>query len=150
MFSLALEHLIKVTMNNHIYTFNGEIKRQVKGGAIGLMLTGWLACLYMIHWCKKLVSKVKDATADLPDFVLHMLKLYVDDGDVVSTALPPGSRLVNGKVVIKEEEVEVKFTVQSDEQVYEYCNQNVIQRFGWGSFPPLPGRLEDASLWMRS
>lgn len=49
---------------------------------------------------------------------------------------------------LEEKEIVDKFTVQSDEQVYEYCNQNVIQRFGFGSFPPIPGRLEDADTWM--
>ena len=103
-------------MNNHVYTFNGEIKRQVKGGAIGLMLTGWLACLYMIHWCKKLVSKVNIATADLPGFVLHMLKVYVDDGNVACKAFPPGSRLVNGKIVIVEDLIEADKEIPADER----------------------------------
>ena len=37
---LALGEATKVTMNNHFYTINGEVRRQKEGGAIGSDATG--------------------------------------------------------------------------------------------------------------
>ena len=116
MFSMALEHLIKISMKNHTYTFNKEIKLQSSGGAIGLTLTGSLAVLYMLRWCKEFLAKVRDATSDLNGFELHMLKYYIDDGNTICSILPPGSRLVDGKIVVVEREVEADIEVPGDER----------------------------------
>ena len=40
MFSVALKVLIKTAMDNHLFSFNGSLFRQRKGGAIGSTLTG--------------------------------------------------------------------------------------------------------------
>ena len=116
MFSMALEHLIKIAMKNHVYTFNGEIKLQSMGGAIGLTLTGALAVLYMLRWCREFLALLRIATTDLVGFVLFMLKYYIDDGNIICSIMPPGSRLVNGKIVVVEEEVEVDMQIPGDER----------------------------------
>ena len=46
----ALNVALTVIMKNHVYTFNNEIKKQAKGGPIGLKLTGALAQIFMIWW----------------------------------------------------------------------------------------------------
>ena len=40
MLTEALKVALLFVMRNHVYTFNGIIKRQVNGGPIGLELTG--------------------------------------------------------------------------------------------------------------
>ena len=39
MFSIALESLIKASMRNHIFSFNGDLRKQKSGGTIGSTLT---------------------------------------------------------------------------------------------------------------
>ena len=51
---------------------------------------------------------------DNPDFVLHLLKIYVDDKNIICTVLPPGSRLINGKLVIVESEIESDRQIPGD------------------------------------
>ena len=46
-------------MGNHVYTINGEVRRQMNGGAIGSVLTGDNARLYMMRWDKKYKQKLK-------------------------------------------------------------------------------------------
>merc|ERR1711911_12057 len=48
-----------------------------------------------------------EATKDIPEFVIYLLKVYVDDENVACEALPPGSRLINGKVTIVESEIDI-------------------------------------------
>ena len=52
MFKLAFEILINEAMKEHMYSFNGEIRKQTAGGAIGNILTGSLAVCFMVRWCK--------------------------------------------------------------------------------------------------
>ena len=40
MLAEALSIGVHFTMKNHLYNFNGEMRRQEKGGPIGLALTG--------------------------------------------------------------------------------------------------------------
>ena len=50
MMGVALEEAVKTAMRNHVYTFNGEVRRQSEGGAIGNKLTGAMAKVYMSRW----------------------------------------------------------------------------------------------------
>ena len=88
MFAVALEVLINEAMSNHCYTFNGQIKLQAKGGAIGNVLTGALGALTMVRFTRNLKEKLVYAMQDNPDFVLHLLKIYVDYKNVISCHLP--------------------------------------------------------------
>ena len=50
----ALHIAIKFIMNNHTYTFGNQIRKQSKGGPIGLDITGAIAQIYMIWWAEEL------------------------------------------------------------------------------------------------
>ena len=56
MFRLAFEVLIKAAMSEHIYSFNGDQRKQAPGGAIGNVLTGSLGVLYTVYWCKEFLE----------------------------------------------------------------------------------------------
>ena len=114
MFSLALESLILTTMDNHMYSFNTDIRLQDEGGSIGNTLTCALAVLFMVYWSRGFKSKLSLATEDFPQFYLKMFRYYMDDGNLGSTALPPGSRLIDGKIRIVESEVEPDKNIPSD------------------------------------
>ena len=92
MFSLAFENLIKVAMSEHCYSFNSKLYKQSKGGAIGNILTGSLAVLYMLYWSREFTKKLILATSDIPSFILYLMKIYIDDNNIVCESLPPGSR----------------------------------------------------------
>ena len=50
---------VKVCMNNHYYTINGTLRRQLKGGAIGSELTGDVSRNYMLNWDNIFRRKLK-------------------------------------------------------------------------------------------
>ena len=45
-----------------------------------------------------------------------MLKIYIDDENIACEAFPPGSRLINGKIVIVEEEIENDRLIPGDKR----------------------------------
>ena len=110
MTALVLENFIRVGMENNIYSFNSEIRRKSEGGGIGSDLTGAVATIRAIKFARDLKKKVEEATRDseaLEDFKIHSQRCYVDDGKFITEALPPGSKVEEGKVVIDPEDEEV-------------------------------------------
>ena len=114
MFSLALEEAIKAVMNNHLYSFNGEVKKQQRGGPIGLKLSGSLAKVYMLYWCRCFKEALSRALVGFTAFILYLLKVYVDDTNLVTEELPPGCRYKDGLVTIDENAVEEDKKVPGD------------------------------------
>ena len=111
-------------MTEHLYSFNGELRKRKKGGAIGNVLTGALATIFMIFWCKLFLEKVIEATTkDIPELVIHLLKVYVDDENVACEALPQGIRLIDGTVTVVESEIEIAqdFLIPADIRTSKYC-----------------------------
>ena len=104
MFAVALESLVLASMNNHIYSFAGDFRKQSKGGAIGNVLTGSLGAFAMVIWSRGFIKNLNYAMTEVENFKHYLLKIYVDDGNQICSTLPPGSRLVNGKVTIVEEQ----------------------------------------------
>ena len=96
-------------MQNHIYTFNSEIRIQSKGGAIGNILT-----LYMVHWVRIFRQKLSEAAANIPSFSLYLSQVYVDDKNISCEALPLGSHLIIGKIQIVEEEIAYDNDIPAD------------------------------------
>ena len=109
-----MEVAINAAMSEHIYSFNNKLRIQSSGGAIGNVLTGALATLYMLYWTRTFVEKVENATKNLPDFALYMMKVYVDDGNLASEILPPGSRLVSDEVKIVEDQIDADKDIPGD------------------------------------
>jgi hypothetical protein len=97
MFIEAMKVVLIFIMKNHVYNFNGDIKKQMKGGPIGLELTGVLAQIFMIWWDRRLVKDISESGLNI-----HMYKRYVDDINIVMEAPDMGARYVNGSVVITE------------------------------------------------
>ena len=98
---------LRPAMGNHIYSFNGLLKKQTSGAAIGTTLAGALAVMYMIRWCRDFKLKLNFATSELDGFRLLMLKVYVDDSNIITTAFPLGSRLCeDGKIRVFDDQIE--------------------------------------------
>jgi hypothetical protein len=52
MFGKALEMMLRLCMENHLYQFENKVRIQKKGGPIGLKLTGEIADCIMLDWDK--------------------------------------------------------------------------------------------------
>ena len=47
MFGKVIEVLVSTTFANHIYSYKNQLFKQLKGGALGLRLTGIVALIVM-------------------------------------------------------------------------------------------------------
>ena len=74
MLAEAITIAVRFVMKNHFYTFGGVIRRQAKGGPIGLSLTGDVAQVMMAWWDQRVIEKLRDAGIN-PLMYLR----YVDD-----------------------------------------------------------------------
>ena len=97
MIGVALEEAVNTAMRNHVYTFNGEVRRQSEGGWIGNKLTGAMAKVYMSRWTRQLKYNLAQATDDILYFELYVLKYYVDDCNLVMEAIPPWLQVDRGQ-----------------------------------------------------
>ena len=68
-------------------------------------MTHALATLYMVHWVRIFRQKLSEAAVNSPSFSLYLSQVYVDNKNISCEALPLGSRLINGKIQIVEEEI---------------------------------------------
>jgi hypothetical protein len=114
MIALLLEQMILKVMGNHCYSFDGTNRLQLRGGPIGLKLSGALAKVCMLAWSRTFKDKVSAALAGLTYFNLYMLKFYVDDTGLAMEELEPGCRFLDGKVEVVEAEVERDRQVPGD------------------------------------
>jgi hypothetical protein len=97
MLGIWIELLILEVMSKHYYMVGNEIRRQSKGGAIGIRLTGVLAHLFMEHWGKLFRRELSIVKIDV-----KMLSRYVDDLNQAMVALPLGSRLYGDTIEVSE------------------------------------------------
>jgi hypothetical protein len=92
MFAIAVEIMIKRTMNLHDYKFENNIYRQKQGGSIGLDLTGVVADIYMCHWDIQLIEKMR-----VRDINVKLYKRYKDDIDLIMENKTEYNRQFNRK-----------------------------------------------------
>ena len=88
-----LKSACKLVMENHFYTYDNVIRKQAKGGAIGLKLTEKLGRLLM----KRHDKKYKQLLRKL-DIQEEIFDRYVDDETEGLAAIDPGVRFECGKL----------------------------------------------------
>ena len=138
----ALTVALTVIMKNHVYTFDNEIRKQTKGGPIGLKLTGVLAQSFMIWWDKEFAARLDEMSV-----VVRMNKRYVDDINLAVQATPPGLRYKNGQTYVDESSVTEDGRVGSDERTMAF-----IKRVGNDIHPSIqlevdyPSKHQDGKL----
>ena len=101
-------------MGNHLYSFSGSVRLQLQGGPIGNRLSRALAKVYMLWWCRAFLRALAAAMVNITYFSLYLLLFYVDETNLAMEELEPGCRLVDGKVVVVEEEVEADRAIPGD------------------------------------
>ena len=129
MFTEAMKVVISFIMENHLYTFDGQIKLQSEGGPIGLQLTGVLAQLFMVLWDRQFKIKM-----DENGLRLRMYKRYVDDINVIVNAPRAGLKFVVSadRVIQDENIVEQELAVKADKR----C-MNLVQKIGNSIHPSI-------------
>jgi hypothetical protein len=93
MIGIMIERVLSLIMENHYYVLGDVIRRQIRGGAIGLRSTGVVAKFVMREFDRLL--RLKLGTVKI---LIKMYKRYVDDIDVCSSKLKLGTRLINEKL----------------------------------------------------
>ena len=78
MFCEAIRILVRETISNHAFQFNGNIFKQEIGGAIGLELVGVVANIYICWWDRHLIQLMNDR--NLKPIIY---KRYVDDINLI-------------------------------------------------------------------
>ena len=109
-FKEALKIGLSTVMNNHIYEFDGILRKQTTGGAIGLQLTGTLAKLYMVWWDKMFLSKLSHLQINVAFY-----KRYIDDINIGITHPGNGYEYKDGKLHKDESKKEEDSIKEKDE-----------------------------------
>ncbi len=114
----ALRAALTVIMKHHVYTFDSEIRKQKRGGPIGVKLTGVLAQIFMLWWDEELTSR-------LNAFKIHqkMSERYVDDINIAAQPTRPGLKFRDGQVVMDDTQVEEDRKVAPDERTMELIKE---------------------------
>ena len=74
MLAIAMEVSLKAIMENHVYTFEGEIRKQSEGGPIGSETAQAASRLALIAWDKAFLRLLKRLK-----IIIELYKRYVDD-----------------------------------------------------------------------
>ncbi|PFX15321.1 Transposon Ty3-G Gag-Pol polyprotein [Stylophora pistillata] len=114
----ALRVVLTVIMKNHVFTFDNEIRKQIRGGPIGLKLTGVLAQIFMIWWDEKFATRLNELA-----IVMKMNKRYVDDINMAVQATPVGMRYKDGKTHMDERSVAEDQGISDDERTMTLIKQ---------------------------
>ena len=81
---------LRKVMHNHVYVFDGVIRKQARGGPIGLELTGNIAEVFMMWWFKEMKKRL-EAIGLTP----LMYQGYVDDINTLSSVPTTGFMYAN-------------------------------------------------------
>ena len=114
----ALRAALLTILKNHTYEFNGEIRRQLKGGPIGLDLTGTVAKVYMKWWDGQLRGRLYDVGVEC-----NLYERYTDDVDMVTSKVEMGARYIDGEMVITNETRQTDQGKPDDLRTFEFIKQ---------------------------
>ena len=101
-------------MDHHSYSLGTEIRKQGSGGPIGLKLSGAIAKVFMVSWCRSFREAVIAAIRNIVGFLFYLHLFYVDYHNLAMEELPPGARYLEGKVVVVPKEVERDLQLPGD------------------------------------
>ena len=107
----AMRIVLKTLMETHVYEFVEEIRRQRKGGAIGMEITGVVAQIFMVWWDRELRRRLEEV-----NIRLKMHERYVDDSNILTKQTEVGARYDGVKLVITEESIQEDQGIPEDER----------------------------------
>ena len=87
MIGKVVEVAIKTTFGNHIYLFHNKLFKQLKGGPIGLRLTGVVARIVMDQWARRFREVLENNQV-----TVHLFRKYVDDVNLAISRIATGMK----------------------------------------------------------
>ena len=107
----AIRIVLKVILTTHAYKFNGIMKVQMKGGPIGMEITGVIAQIFMVWWDGCLRNKAEEVGLEI---VLY--ERYVDDIDIIMKRTEKGQRYENRTLIQSEQTRKEDEGIRDDER----------------------------------
>ena len=92
MIGLAVSIGVKQVLSQHTYKVGDVVYLQMKGGPIGLELTGAVSRPFMIKWDKKYLEMVQKAGIQM-----WLYKRYIDDSNQAAEVPPLGYKYERNK-----------------------------------------------------
>ena len=111
MLAKSIEIMIIATLENHIYKFGNEIRRQREGGPIGLAITGEIADCYMLNWDKEFLKKMKALKIEPA-----LYERFKDDITILLRAVEAGTKFKDGELV-NDPEKKITDEGKTDEEI---------------------------------
>ena len=111
----AVRVVLKTLLETHTYEFAGEIRRQTKGGAIGVEVTGVVAQVFMVWWDRQFTAKL-----DPIGIRLKLHERYIDDTNMVTKQTEKGAQYDGTNVVITEDTKKEDEGVPDDERTMKF------------------------------
>ena len=126
MLALAVAEGVRICMANHVYALGDKLFLQLRGGPIGLELTGAVSRPFMYRWDRLYTERVKQAGIEMP-----LYERYVDDSNQTAAVPHIGSvyDTVQQKMVIKEEQRIQDEIIPEDERLSKvllYIANNIM------------------------
>ena len=110
----ALAIAVKLAMKSNVYKFDKTLRVQKDSGGMGVTLTGVISEIKMMKWCKRFSLKLNEL-----NIRNEVLERFVDDITLCPTAIPPGWKFEDGKMIFKEDEVEEDGKIPEDKRTME-------------------------------
>ena len=115
MFVEAMRVVLKALLETHTYEFAEVVRRQTKGGAIGMELTGVIAHIFMLWWDRQFTNKLERIGIRMK---LH--ERYTDDTNVATKQTEKGARYDGENIVITDETRDEDEGVPDDERTMKF------------------------------
>ena len=114
MVALAISEGVRACMSHHVYCVGDRQFIQLKGGPIGLELTGAVSRAFMGRWDRLYLDKVKRAGVRM-----MMFERYVDDSNQIAVVPAPGAVYSEdrGKIVIDPQQQQQDHQKHGDERL---------------------------------
>jgi hypothetical protein len=121
MLAMVIGQSVSFVMTNHVYSTEDIIRKQSKGGAIGLRMTGEIARIVMLEYDSILRARL--AALGVKEWTYGR---YVDDTNSVVSVLPLGTRYnqITRKLEVTEEAAERDRDLEKDFRTFSII-QNV-------------------------
>ena len=87
MLAEAISIAVEIVMKNHVYVFNKEVRKQSRGGPIGLALTGDVANIFMCWWDEELIKRIR-----AEGFEVLLYERYIDDINIITKVIRGSDR----------------------------------------------------------
>ena len=117
---------IETSFGEHIYEFNGELYKQMEGGAIGVRLTGEVAKIIMDRWAWDMEASLRASKVEI-----FLFCKYVDDVNLATSIIPLGyawkEAQVEGEKVRKLEYCEETFRKEKEKEQQESPEERTIR-----------------------